>query len=363
MATTITGQPDSSVAAKATSDREWVIYRVFDASRELVWQAWTDPKLMAQWWGPRAFANPVCELDVRPGGAYRIVMRSSDGVEYPVKGVYHEVAEPERLVMSVDCSEHPAEWQDLVKPSRAKGEDNPAGKMQSTVSLEDVGGKTRLTIRMRFESAAIRDALLKIGMNEGWNESLERLEPILAKARAEIRAPVDRPEMRQATPILLRERTPTILKRLFCVPEYSASGHAGLLLIRVVAGLAFTMHGWAKIQNPFGWMGPEGFAPPVLQALAAVSEFGGGLAWILGLVTPLACLGIASTMTVAFCYHTFMRGDPFVSKTGEPSSELAAAYFCIALLLLAMGPGRFSLDKKLFGSRQRLLKPREAGDD
>jgi len=98
-------------------------------------------------------------------------------------------------------------------------------------------------------------------------------------------------------------------------------------------------------------MGPEGFAPPVFQALAAVSEFGGGLAWILGLVTPLACLGIASTMAVAFSFHTFMRGDPFVSKTGGPSSELAAVYFCIALLLIALGPGRFSLDRRLFGPR------------
>lgn len=123
-----------------------------------------------------------------------------------------------------------------------------------------------------------------------------------------------------------------------------------LLLIRLVVGLAFMMHGWSKIQNPFGWMGPAAFAPGVLQALAAISEFGGGLAWILGLLTPLAGLGIASTMAVAFSTHTFVRGDAFVSRTG-PTSELAAVYFCIAVLLIAMGPGRFSLDRKLFGIR------------
>ena len=133
--------------------------------------------------------------------------------------------------------------------------------------------------------------------------------------------------------------------------RHSAFVDVALLLIRVVAGLAFTIHGWGKIQNPFGWMGPDGFAPGVFQALAAVAEFGGGLAWILGLFTPLASLGILATMAVAFSFHAFMRGDPFVSMTGGPSSELAALYFSIALLLIAAGPGRFSLDRKLFGPR------------
>lgn len=107
-----------------STDREFVISRVFDAPRVLVFTAWTDPEHMAQWWGPHGFTNPVCEMDVRPGGAHRIVMRGPDGVEYPIKGVYLEVVEPERLVMTLDCSEHPAEWHDLVNPSRQKGEGN-----------------------------------------------------------------------------------------------------------------------------------------------------------------------------------------------------------------------------------------------
>ena len=141
------------------------------------------------------------------------------------------------------------------------------------------------------------------------------------------------------------------IKRLFSVPEQSTLADLALLLIRVVAGFAFMLHGWGKIQNPFGWMGPDGFAPGIFQALAALSEFGGGLAWILGLLTPLASLGIACTMAVAFSFHAVVRGDPFVSMTGGPSFELAAVYFCIALLLIAMGPGRSSLDRKLFGPR------------
>lgn len=141
------------------------------------------------------------------------------------------------------------------------------------------------------------------------------------------------------------------ITRVLSVPEHAIFTDLALLLIRVVAGLAFMLHGWGKIQNPFGWMGPDGFAPGPFQALAALAEFGGGLAWILGLLTPLASLGIASTMAVAFSFHAVVRGDPFVSMTGGPSFELAAVYFCIALLLLAVGPGRASLDRALFGPR------------
>jgi putative oxidoreductase len=143
-----------------------------------------------------------------------------------------------------------------------------------------------------------------------------------------------------------------MMRRVFSAPPLpSTLADGALLLLRVAAGLAFMMHGWGKIQNPFGWMGPDAFAPGILQALAALAEFGGGLAWILGLLTPLASLGIACTMAVAVFVHAFMRGDPFVALGGGPSYELAALFFCLALLLLTMGPGKFSLDRKIFGSR------------
>ncbi len=141
------------------------------------------------------------------------------------------------------------------------------------------------------------------------------------------------------------------IKDFFSVPKHSTFADFTLLLLRVVAGLAFMLHGWGKIQNPFGWMGPDAFAPGVFQALAAVSEFGGGLALVLGLLTPLASLGIASTMAVAFYVHAVMRADPFVAKGSGSSYELAAIYFCIAILLIALGPGRLSLDSRLFGQR------------
>lgn len=141
------------------------------------------------------------------------------------------------------------------------------------------------------------------------------------------------------------------IKRFYTVPRHSGFADTALLLLRVVAGIAFMMHGWGKIQSPFGWMGAEAPVPGILQGLAALAEFGGGLAWILGLLTPLASLGLAFTMAVAFAFHAFVQGDPFVSATGGPSYELAAIYFCISLLLMAAGPGRFSLDRKIFGPR------------
>lgn len=140
------------------------------------------------------------------------------------------------------------------------------------------------------------------------------------------------------------------LMSLLKVRLHSAGEDAGLLFLRVLAGVALILHGWGKIQNPFGWMGPDAFAPGIFQALAAVSEFGGGLALIIGLLTPLASAGIAATMSVALYMHAIMNGDPFVGK-GGPSYELAALYFCIAVLLITIGPGRLSLDRQLFGPR------------
>jgi len=119
----------------------------------------------------------------------------------------------------------------------------------------------------------------------------------------------------------------------------------GLLMLRVVSGAAFMFHGWRKIQDPLGWMGPDSGMPAVLQALAALAEFGGGLCWILGLLTPLASFGILCTMGVALSHH-IPRGDPFVGK--PPSFELALVYFSVALLFLLRGPGIVSLDALLF---------------
>jgi putative oxidoreductase len=123
----------------------------------------------------------------------------------------------------------------------------------------------------------------------------------------------------------------------------------GLLVVRVIFGLGIAQHGWGKIQRPFTWMGPDSPVPGFLQALAALSEFGGGIALILGLLTPLALLGLAITMIVAITTVHLKAGHPFVARGGGPSYELAALYLAVSLLALIAGPGKLSLDAKLFG--------------
>ena len=125
----------------------------------------------------------------------------------------------------------------------------------------------------------------------------------------------------------------------------------GLLVLRLVAGSAFVFHGYGKITKPFAWMPPESGMPGWMQALAALSEFGGGLAWILGLLTPLASLGLACTMSVAVWMQAYVLGNPFVASGPGGSYELASVYLSIAILLLLSGPGRFSLDRLVFGKK------------
>ncbi len=142
-----------------------------------------------------------------------------------------------------------------------------------------------------------------------------------------------------------------MMKRIFAVPTLDLPRDLALLLLRAVVGLAFMLHGWGKVQHPFSWMGPDAFAPALFQGLATLAEFGGGLALLLGLLTPLAALGIASTMLVAL--HLLIRTlhEPFVSQTGGPSYELALVFLVVAAVIGTSGPGRFSLDRLLFGRR------------
>jgi putative oxidoreductase len=138
------------------------------------------------------------------------------------------------------------------------------------------------------------------------------------------------------------------MRCLFYGDSVGRLGSVALLLLRLVMGAAFLFHGWPKIQNPLGWMGPDAPVPGIFQALAALAEFGGGMALIVGLLARLASLGIATNMVVALAMVHIPHGDPFVSLTGGRSYELAAVYLACAVLFLLLGPGRFSLDAVLF---------------
>ena len=142
------------------------------------------------------------------------------------------------------------------------------------------------------------------------------------------------------------------MRHIFYCDTTGWLGSVGLLVLRLVVGAAFLFHGWPKIQHPLDWMGAEASVPAIFQALAAVAEFGGGLALIAGLLTRLASLGIMATMVVALGMVHLPQGHPFVSLSGA-SYELSAVYLACAILFLLLGPGRYSLDATVFGIRRK----------
>jgi len=149
------------------SDREIIISRVFDAPRELVWEAMTDPKHVVNWWGPRGFTTTTEVMDFRPGGTWKHIMRGPDGTEYPNKSVFVEIVKHERIVYT-----------------HAGGKkDAPGAHFEATWTFEALGpNKTRLTLRQLHPSAQARDTVVKVyGAIEGGRQTLERLSEHLAK--------------------------------------------------------------------------------------------------------------------------------------------------------------------------------------
>jgi putative oxidoreductase len=131
----------------------------------------------------------------------------------------------------------------------------------------------------------------------------------------------------------------------------------GLLVLRLIVGVAFILHGWPKIQNPMAWMGDR--VHPVLQLASAVAEFGGGIALILGFLTPIAAGALAINMAVALFLVHIPKGDVFVSQGPGGSFELPLAYLGVMVALFFVGPGRFSLDATLWKPRYVVVHERE----
>jgi uncharacterized protein YndB with AHSA1/START domain len=158
-------------STETQSDRNFAIARIFNAPRELVFKAWTEPKHIEQWWGPKGFTTRVTELDLRPGGQSRYVMVSSDGMEYPIKGVFREIVPPERIVTSDEFDEG---FDQVVNA------DLPQGIVMTAV-FEDLDGKTKLTLQITHASAGERRKHEEMGVVAGWNSSFDCLDEFLAK--------------------------------------------------------------------------------------------------------------------------------------------------------------------------------------
>jgi uncharacterized protein YndB with AHSA1/START domain len=139
--------------------------RVFDAPRALVFEVWTNPKHLAQWWGPNGFTTTTSAFDARVGGVWRFVMHGPDGRDYQNRITFDEIVKPERLVYH-----------------HGGGEDVEPVQFKVSVIFEELGGKTKLTMRMLFPSAAERERVIKeYGADKGLVQTLSRLAEHLAK--------------------------------------------------------------------------------------------------------------------------------------------------------------------------------------
>ena len=146
--------------------QEIVITREFDAPRELVFKAFTEPELLSQWWGPSYLSTRVDTMDVRPGGQWRFINRDAQGKEYAFHGVYHEILAPERIIDTF-------EFEGLPETGHVTLE---------TMKLEELpGGRTKLIVQSVFQSVADRDGMLQGGMEEGVDDTYDRLAELLKK--------------------------------------------------------------------------------------------------------------------------------------------------------------------------------------
>ena len=144
--------------------KEMVITRSFDAPRELVFKAHTDPNWIAQWWGPRIYTTIVDKLELRPGGSWRILNRDKDGNEYGFHGTFREIVPSERITWTFEF------------------EGMPGHVTVETVTFEDVGsGTTKVTARAVYDSVGDRDGMLQSGMEEGLDDSYRRLDELLER--------------------------------------------------------------------------------------------------------------------------------------------------------------------------------------
>lgn len=152
-----------------TGDRELAITRVIDAPRERVFAVWT--RHLPEWWGPHGMTTPVCEMDLRPGGLFRTVMRAPDGTEHPTRGLFLEVVPNERIVFT-----------DAFEPGWLP---NPGAFFTAIVAFDALpGGRCRYTARALHWSASNRERHATMGFHQGWGESLDRLVACVTRLAA-----------------------------------------------------------------------------------------------------------------------------------------------------------------------------------
>jgi uncharacterized protein YndB with AHSA1/START domain len=150
----------SATAMKNPPVKEVSVSRVFDAPIALVYRMWVEPEHLAAWWGPRHFTNPKCTVDARPGGEMNITMRGPDGVDYPMTAEFTEVVANKKLVFTAFA-------RDL--------DGNPQLEAHTTVTFENEGGKTRITVKARGVGITPASEQMLAGMEAGWTQTIDKL--------------------------------------------------------------------------------------------------------------------------------------------------------------------------------------------
>jgi len=206
-----------------TSKRELVSTHVFDAPRELVWKAWTNPKLIPRWWGPRKYSTVVEKMDVRPGGTWRFVQRDAEGNEFGFHGEYLEVVPPERIVETFEY------------------EGMPGHVLTESAVFEEVRGKTKVTQKSVFATVEDLEGMLASGMEEGARETIERFAELVEEPKGSGGQPKKAPAKGRA------QKNELVITRIFNAPPERV---------------------WKALTDPREmrqWWGPKGFTAPSLS--------------------------------------------------------------------------------------------------
>jgi putative oxidoreductase len=285
------------------TENELTLTRLIEAPRKHVWKAWTDSTLLAQWWGPDGFTNPLCTIHVRRGGAIRIDMRGPDGTVYPLSGKYLEVVEPTLLVFT---------------NSALDSTGKPLFNVFNTITFADQDGKTKLIMHASISHKTPEAESYIEGMETGWTQSLVRLTSLIAKGK--------------------------IAESFFTrISSWWSSGSTYVQsALRMAAAVMFILAGTVKLfAFPIG-MPPNGGTVRIFTqiGIGAILEAFGGTFLLLGLFTRPVAFILAGEMAVAYFQFHAPGGIWPVVNGGMP----AVLYCFIWLYISAAGPGQWSLD-------------------
>ena len=317
--------------ADRLEEETFTIDRTFAAPRGTVFKLWTDPAYVAEWWGIEGSTNPVCELDVRPGGRWRIDMRTRSGRVYRNQGVYLEVVENVRLV-----------YTDIPDPTLPEWNGAPPAPGVHTVTFADRGEGTFVTLEVRLSSRTDRDRMLKLGARTGIGQGFDRLERLLEREAAMKNPKTGGPAEGVDGTVISKDGTVIAFKRFGRGPSLVLVGGAfndshapasGAPLASLLSA-TFTVYAYDRRGR-----GASGDTPPYAVArevedLAAIIVEAGGTAFVHGMSSggALALKAAASGLAIG---KLSLYEPPFSADSG--AEERAKAYAQALAGLLAAG--------------------------